>query len=60
MLKELKCDDVTERTKNESTDAEEFRRRILAWDNPVEFVNNMYGSHPDDRGAEYFKAIFSK
>ncbi len=38
----------------------EFKRRMLAWPNPVEFVNNMYGSHPDDDGTEYFKRVFEK
>ncbi len=60
MLKELKHEDVREKSQEESSDAAEFRRRILAWPNPVEFVNNMYGSHPDDGGTDYFKAIFSK
>lgn len=60
MLKEMQCDDVVETSGQEKADAEEFRRRILAWSNPVEFVNNMYGSHPDDGGTEYFKTIFSK
>ena len=39
---------------------EEFKKRMLAWSNPVEFVNNMYGSHPDDDGTEYFKRVFGK
>lgn len=38
----------------------EFKKRMLAWPNPVEFVNNMYGSHPDDDGGEYFKSVFGK
>lgn len=38
----------------------EFKKRMLEWSNPVEFVNNMYGSHPDDEGGEYFKKVFGK
>ena len=37
-----------------------FKKRMLQWSNPVEYVNNMYGSHPDDDGGEYFKVVFSK
>jgi len=40
--------------------AEKFKRRMLAWLNPVEYVNNMYGCHPSDGGTDYFKAIFGK
>ncbi len=41
----------------------EFKKRMLIWNNPVEFVNNMYGSHPDDSGddnggPDYFKEVF--
>ena len=33
------------------------KRRMLQWPNPVEYVNNMYGCHPNgDR--EYFEAVF--
>jgi len=35
-----------------------FKKRMLAWENPVEFVNNMYGSHPGDDGNEYFEQVF--
>jgi hypothetical protein len=37
-----------------------FKRRMLAWANPVEFVNNMYGCHPDENGNEYFQEVFRK
>ena len=60
MITKVENEVNVETTDNVNVDAEEFRRRILAWPNPVEFVNNMYGSHPDDGGTEYFKAIFSK
>jgi hypothetical protein len=36
-----------------------FKERMLKWNNPVEFVNNMYGSHPDD-DREYFDHVFGK
>lgn len=37
-----------------------FKKRMLEWPNPVEYVNNMYGCHPDDDDNEYFKLIFAK
>jgi hypothetical protein len=46
--------------REESDHVEEFRKRILKWSNPVEFVNNMYGSHPGIDGGDYFKRVFSK
>lgn len=39
---------------------ERFKRRMLDWDNPVEYVNNMYGSHPDHSGSEYFETVFGR
>ena len=39
---------------------EEFKRRILEWPNPVEYVNNMYGCHPGDRNSEYFEWVFGR
>lgn len=41
-------------------DVLKFKKRMLEWNNPVEYVNNMYGSHPDDYNNEYFKVIFAK
>jgi len=40
----------------------EFKRRMLVWGNPVEYVNNMYGSHPDDNDKQrkYFDIIYEK
>jgi len=38
----------------------EFKKRMLAWGNPVEYVNNMYGCHPDDQNNDYFKSVFRK
>ena len=37
-----------------------FKRRMLEWPNPVEYVNNMYGCHPDSKDTDYFKEIFGK
>lgn len=37
-----------------------FKKRMLEWPNPVEYVNNMYGCHPDNDDNEYFKVIFAK
>jgi hypothetical protein len=37
-----------------------YRRRMLQWKNPVEFVNNMYGCHPDGNGSEYFTEVFKR
>ncbi len=42
--------------------AEEFRKRMCEWANPVEFVNNMYGCHPNpcpNSEGDYFTTIFS-
>lgn len=36
----------------------EAKRRMLRWENPVEYVNNMYGCHPDNNGDEYFQVIY--
>lgn len=41
-------------------DVFKFKKRMLQWPNPVEYVNNMYGCHPDDKENDYFKVIFSK
>lgn len=37
-----------------------FKKRMLEWPNPVEYVNNMYGCHPDNNDNEYFQVIFAK
>lgn len=36
-----------------------FRARMADHQNPVEFVNNMYGSHPDESGTHYFDAVYN-
>jgi hypothetical protein len=50
-------------SKQESANQEDvlrYKKRMLEWSNPVEYVNNMYGSHPDDGNNDYFKVIFAK
>jgi len=37
-----------------------FKSRMLQYENPVEFVNNMYGCHPDGDNGDYFNAIYGK
>ena len=51
--------EATKRSPGEDR-AREIRRRMLTWPNPVEDVNNMYGSHPDGDGNEYFAKVFKK
>jgi hypothetical protein len=50
-----------------SSDVEESRvdqvkRRMLLWDNPVEFVNNMYSCHPGpgEDSVDYFEEVFGE
>lgn len=38
--------------------AQIFKIRLLLYRNPVEFVNNMYGCHPDDMRGTYFQVIY--
>ena len=40
--------------------AQAFKKRLLEYKNPVEFVNNMYGCHPDGNGNNYFQIIYHK
>jgi hypothetical protein len=44
----------------ENPRALECKRRMLAWPNPVEFVNNMYGCHPKHDDQDYFEVVFGK
>ncbi len=44
----------------ESADALMFKKRMLQWLNPVEYVNNMYGCHPGDGDTEYFYVVFGE
>jgi hypothetical protein len=50
----------SDRNDSSSTVVLEFKARMLMWRNPVEYVNNMYGSHPDDGAGDndYFEAVF--
>ena len=36
----------------------QYRERIAESSNPVEFVNDMYGCHPEGN-RDYFEAVFS-
>jgi len=38
----------------------EVREKMLDWENPVEYVNNMYGCHPGEKGTEYFSQVFGE
>lgn len=35
-----------------------YKKRMLIWDSPVEYVNNMYGCHPNTKNEDYFNIIF--
>lgn len=35
----------------------EAKKRMLEWPNPLEYVNNMYGCHPDIN-REYFQTVY--
>ena len=37
-----------------------FKKRMLIWDSPVEYVNNMYGCHPNEIKKEYFDKIYER
>ena len=37
-----------------------FKRRMLEYSNPIEFVNNMYGCHPGQDGQDYFEIVFGQ
>ncbi|MBN2131469.1 MAG: hypothetical protein JW741_18355 [Sedimentisphaerales bacterium] len=55
---------VTSEQASKQTDCEDavlkFKKRMLQWPNPVEYVNNMYGCHPDDGDHDYFNEVFAK
>ena len=38
--------------------AQQHKERMLRYRNPVEFVNNMYGCHPNDGSGDYFQVIY--
>lgn len=52
--------DCSTTAKPQRTSAEECRRRMLQWPNPVEYVNDMYGCHPGEGDTEYFRKVFGK
>ena len=59
--KTIKLDaDPQKKATSENMEVLKFKKRMLEWPNPVEYVNNMYGCHPDDDGNEYFKKVFAK
>lgn len=35
-----------------------YKKRMLLWDSPVEYVNNMYGCHPNEFKLEYFDKVY--
>ena len=35
--------------------ARRFKGKIAGYENPVEFVNNLYGCHPGQAGGDYFE-----
>ncbi len=51
---------ATDETQVASRSVLEFKRRMLEWPNPVEFVNNMYGSHPAADETDYFTSVFKR
>ncbi len=53
-----KEDDTTQAPQSEDR-VLTFKKRMLQWPNPVEYVNNMYGSHPGDGDNDYFQEVFS-
>lgn len=59
-LTEIEASGIQVRVSSEEIKkAREYKERIAKHNNPVEFVNNMYGCHPDEGGVPYFNAIFS-
>jgi hypothetical protein len=51
---------MSEQRRDEQIQAvERAKRRMLDWANPVEYVNNMYGCHPDNDDTDYFKVVFA-
>lgn len=61
--------DVKNRKKDETVDSSrgkvkgsvaKYKKRMLEWPNPVEFVNNMYACHPGEDGSDYFETVFGE
>jgi len=51
--------EISEDTRSSASHVDAFKERMLEWNNPVEFVNNMYGCHPDE-DTEYFDFVYGK
>lgn len=53
--------EIKEELKTSANQVDVFKERMLKWNNPVEFVNNMYGCHPDDEDdREYFEFVYKR
>lgn len=53
--------EIKEEAKTTKNQIDVFKERMLNWNNPVEFVNNMYGCHPDDEDdREYFEYVYKR
>ena len=53
--------EIKEDVKTKTSQVDVFKERMLKWNNPVEFVNNMYGCHPDDEDdREYFEFVYKR
>ena len=53
--------EINEEVKTTTSQVDVFKGRMLKWNNPVEFVNNMYGCHPDDEDdREYFEFVYKR
>lgn len=53
--------EMKQETKVPANQVDIFKERMLKWNNPVEFVNNMYGCHPDtDDDREYFEFVYKR
>lgn len=57
---ETKENDVVTKTEKNDAIIDEYKKRMLLWPNPVEYVNNMYGCHPWEIEQEYFEVVFSE
>lgn len=51
---------ATEGSSKQMEKVQLFKSRMLQYENPVEFVNNMYGCHPDGGDRDYFNTIYGK
>ena len=51
---------VLEVSPEQTARVNKYKARMLSYANPVEFVNNMYGCHPDNEGGDYFQTVFGE